>query len=186
MDLTEIRWHGRGGQGVVTAAKLLAEVALSQDAYFQAFPEYGPERMGAPIQAFTRVGSKPISIYCSIENPDLVVVLDDSLLGNVDVASGIKAGGKVIVNSSKPVSEVSAALGTDVQVFTVDATRIAEENVGRAIPNVPMMGAMLKVSGLMPLQSVEEHLRRAFGKKFSEKIVEGNVKALHKGFEEVS
>lgn len=186
-DLTEIRWHGRGGQGVVTAAKLLAEVALSQGRYFQAFPEYGPERMGAPIQAFTRIGVHPISIYCSIENPGVVVVLDSSLLSSVGVSKGLTGDGVIIVNSSKEPAELKEFFTglRDDQLYTVDATRIATDSLGRAIPNIPMIGALLKVTDLMPIDSVAEHVKKAFSKKFPEPIVEGNVKALKLAYEEV-
>lgn len=186
-DLTEIRWHGRGGQGVVTAAKLLAEVALGQGRYFQAFPEYGPERMGAPIQAFTRIGLKPITIYCGIENPGVVAVLDSSLLSSIDVAKGLMDDGVLIVNSPKKPSQLVKSIAgiRREQLYTVDATRIAVECLGKAIPNIPMIGAMLKVTDIMPFDLVANQVRKAFGKKFPEKIVEGNVKALKMAFEEV-
>lgn len=184
--LTEIRWHARGGQGAVTAAKLLAETALSQGQYFQAFPEYGPERMGAPIQAFTRISRDPIFIRSSITNPGIVVVLDPTLLGTVDVAAGLDEDGILIVNTGDEPAAVRKAMKLKGRkVFTVDANTIARETIGRAIPNTPMMGALVKVANLMPIEDVAQYVRKSFGKKFSEEIIEGNVKAVERAYAEV-
>ncbi|MHB8840696.1 MAG: 2-oxoacid:acceptor oxidoreductase family protein [Candidatus Aquicultor sp.] len=184
--LTEIRWHARGGQGAVTAAKLLAETALSQGQYFQAFPEYGPERMGAPILAFTRISNEPIHIRSSITNPEIVVVLDPTLLSAVDVTEGVGADGVLVINTGEEPAAIRKAMKLKGRkVYTVDATKIALETIGRAIPNTPMMGALVRVTGVIPIENVTEYLRKSFGKKFSEEIIEGNVKAVERAYAEV-
>lgn len=183
----EIRWHARGGQGAVTAAKLLAEAALAQGQYFQAFPEYGPERMGAPIQAFTRLSSEPIHIRSSVTNPSMVVVLDPTLLGTIDVVDGLDPDGVILVNTDKSPAEIRRDLGVAGRsVFTVNATDIARETIGRPIPNTPMLAALAKATGVMSLEHLVDHLRKSFGKKFSEEVISGNVKALERAYEEVS
>ena len=186
VKLTEIRWHARGGQGAVTAAKLLAETALSQGRYFQAFPEYGPERMGAPIQAFTRISSEPIHIRSSIANPEIVVVLDPTLLKAVDVTSGMHTDGILIVNTDDEPKAIRKAMGLKGRtIFTVNATRIAQETIGRPIPNTPMMGALVKATDMMPIENLTDYVRKSFGKKFSEEIIEGNVRAVERAYAEV-
>jgi pyruvate ferredoxin oxidoreductase gamma subunit len=183
--LVEIRWHARGGQGAVTAAKLVAETALEQDKYFQAMPEYGAERMGAPIVAFTRIADDPVTIHSSITNPDIVIVLDDSLLGTVPVADGLKEDGTVIVNTTKSPEEVRDALGVAGRtVATVDATGIAIDTIKRAIPNTPMLGALCKATGIMDIEMVIGHVERSLGKKFSDEVVAGNVAAVRRAYEE--
>ncbi len=187
-DITEIRWHGRGGQGAVTAAKFLAEIALAENNYFQAFPEYGPERMGAPIQAFTRISPKPIDLRCGVENPDIVVVLDPTLLNSIDVTDGLQKGGLLIVNTPQSPAEVKKALGLEgkeIKVYTVDATKISLETLGRAIPNTPMIGALTKVTSYFPLEKVLKVLEKSFGKKFSEEVIEKNKEAVKRAYDEV-
>ncbi|MCK4267297.1 MAG: 2-oxoacid:acceptor oxidoreductase family protein [Actinomycetia bacterium] len=184
-DLTEIRWHGRGGQGAVTAAKLVAEAALKQDKYFQASPEYGPERMGAPIQAFTRICPEPILIHCAVTNPDIVVVLDPTLLSVVNVTDGLVENGALVINTDMSPAEVRQANNIEgYKIVTVDASKIAIESIGRAIPNTPMLGAVLKATGIMDLEKVAEHIRSSFGKKFSQEIIDGNVEALTRAYQE--
>jgi pyruvate ferredoxin oxidoreductase gamma subunit len=185
--LTEIRWHGRGGQGAVTAAKMVAELALGQGKYFQAFPEYGPERSGAPIVAFTRVSDEPIQIYSGVEHPQIVVVLDPSLLDVVDVTKGAPEGAIVLVNSEMTPAELRQRYGLPdgYRYFTVPATRIATETIRRPIPNTPMVGALTRITGLFPIESVIEFLREDFSKKFPPKVVEGNIAAIRRAYEEV-
>jgi pyruvate ferredoxin oxidoreductase gamma subunit len=185
-SMTEIRWHARGGQGAVTAAKMVAELALGQGKYFQAFPEYGPERSGAPIVAFTRVSDEPIRVYAGIEHPGIVVVLDPSLLGAVDVTSGAPADVVVLVNSEATPAQVRSRYKlTGGRLFTIAANRIAIETIRRAIPNTPMVGALTRITGLFPINDVVEFLRVDFGKKFPPKVVEGNIAAIMRGYEEV-
>ncbi len=184
--LTEIRWHGRGGQGAVTAAKMVAELALGQNKYFQAFPEYGPERSGAPIVAFTRVSDAPIQIYAGIEHPQIVVVLDPSLLGIVDVTKGAPADAIVLVNSEMSPAELRKHYHLEgFHYYTIAATRIAVETIKRAIPNTPMVGALTRITGLFPIDEVVAFLRADFGKKFPPKVVEGNINAITRSYEEV-
>ncbi|MBC7347409.1 MAG: 2-oxoacid:acceptor oxidoreductase family protein [Clostridia bacterium] len=184
--ITEIRWHARGGQGAVTAAKLLAEMALAKDLYFQAFPEYGPERMGAPIQCFNRLSAAPISLYTGVDEPDLVIVVDPTLLGTVDVARGLREDGRLLVNTPASPASLRATLGLQGrQIYTVDATRISLETIGRAMPNTPMLGAALRVLGLIPLEVAVGYLRESFTPKFGAKVTEGNVAAMERAYAEV-
>ena len=184
--LTEIRWHARGGQGAVTAAKMVAEVALGQKKYFQAFPEYGPERSGAPIVAFTRISDKPIQVYAGIEHPQIVIVLDATLLSIIDVTKGAPADAIVLVNSDLPPAVLRAKYHIEGhRLYAIAATKIATETIGRPIPNTPMVGALTRITGLFPLESVVEFLRADFGKKFPPKVVEGNINAITRAYEEV-
>lgn len=184
--LTEIRWHARGGQGAVTAAKLVAELALGQGKHFQAFPEYGPERSGAPIVAFTRVSDEPIQVYCGVEHPGIVVVLDPSLLSAIDVMKGAPADAVLLVNSEMEPSQLREHYELEGgRLFTIAATRIAVETIRRPIPNTPMVGALTRITGLFPIESVVEFMRVDFGKKFPPKVVEGNIAAVMRAYEEV-
>ncbi|MGQ9626355.1 MAG: 2-oxoacid:acceptor oxidoreductase family protein [Anaerolineae bacterium] len=183
---TEIRWHGRGGQGVVTAGKLLAEAALDSGLYFQAFPDYGAERMGAPIRAYTRISPEPITLHSQIEEPDIVLVLDPTLLGAEDVAEGLKEDGILLVNTSQSPSEVREALNLHTgRVFTVDASHIAIETLGRDITNTPMLGAFAKATGLFSMEDIIEQTRRRLGKTLRKDIVEANIEAIRRATEEV-
>jgi pyruvate ferredoxin oxidoreductase gamma subunit len=179
--LIEIRWHGRGGQGAVTASKLLAETAMGSGQYFQSFPDYGPERMGAPIRAFTRLSSEPIRIHSQVEEPDIVVVLDSTLLGTVAVTEGLEEGGILLVNASMSPAEVRAATGFQSgQVFTVNASHIAIDEVGREITNAPMLGAFARATGLFDTEELAKELRAWFGKKLPAETVEANVRAMQR------
>jgi pyruvate ferredoxin oxidoreductase gamma subunit len=185
-DVYEIRWHGRGGQGVKTAATLVAEVALAEGKYSQGFPEYGPERMGAPVRGFTRISGRPVRIHSAVYYPDAVVVLDDTLLDTVDVAENLSEDGVVVVNTAKPPDEIVKKLSnTGRGVFIVNASRIAVDEIGRDIPNTPMIGALVKAVGVISLDVVLKDTEKKLGKKFSEKIVQGNLKAVRRGHEEV-
>ena len=185
-ELTEIRWHGRGGQGVVTAGKLLAETALGAGGYFQAFPDYGPERMGAPIRAFTRLSSKPITIHSQIEEPNVVLVLDPTLLGTVPVAGGLQEDGTLLVNTSMSPAEVREITGFKTgKVCTVDASHIAIEELGRKITNTSMLGAFAGATGLLDMDVLGEQLRAWFGKKISPEMIDANVRAMRRAAKEV-
>ncbi|NWF52839.1 MAG: 2-oxoacid:acceptor oxidoreductase family protein [Nitrospirae bacterium] len=186
-DFLEIRWHGRGGQGTVTAAKVLADACLSGGRYVQAFPEYGPERAGAPLRAYNRVSSKPIRMHCPVLNPQVITVVDPTLLDAVDVSEGAKEDAIFIINTPKEPEEIRKKLNTGQKqrVFTVDATKIALECIGRALPNASMLGALCKVTGLVSLEHLLEDVRKSFGKKFSQRIINGNLEATRRGYEEV-
>ena len=184
--LTEIRWHGRGGQGVVTAAKMLADLALDSGDYFQAFPDYGPERAGAPVRAFTRVSTEPIHIHSQIQEPQLVVVLDPTLLGSIDVIEGLKGDGTLIINTKESPAQVRERLGLRTgRVFTVDATRIALDTLGREITNTPMLGALAKATGILDKEELIEKTKKQFGEKFGARVAAQNVEAIERAYREV-
>jgi pyruvate ferredoxin oxidoreductase gamma subunit len=185
-DLIEIRWHGRGGQGVVTAGKLLAETALGTGRFFQAFPDYGPERMGAPIRAFTRLSSRPITVHAQIEHPDVVVVLDPTLLAGVPVVEGLREDGDLVVNTPLSPAAVRAETGLATgQVFTVDASHIAIDEMGRELTNTPMLGALARATGVFDLDELAEQLRAWFASRIPADAVEANVRALHRAAAEL-
>jgi pyruvate ferredoxin oxidoreductase gamma subunit len=185
-ELTEIRWHGRGGQGVVTAGKMLAQVALNSGQYFQAFPDYGPERAGAPIRAFTRVSPEPIHKHCQIQRPGIVLVLDPTLLEAVNVAEGLQEDGVLLVNTDESPARVRQVVGFDTgKVFTVDATKIALETLGREITNTPMLGALVKATGILTVDDLVAQTRKQFGDKFGQEIVDRNVEAIRRAADEV-
>jgi len=187
-DMLEIRWHGRGGQGAKTAALLLGEALLATGKYMQAFPEYGAERMGAPIQAFNRISDHPISLHCHVTEPDVVVVIDPTLLEAADVTEGLGPAGKLLVNTTVTPTQVRAKLGlVGRQVYTVDASGIALATIKRNIPNTPMLGALAKVSGVIDLESLIEDSHKRLEKKFRAKpeVIAGNLEAMRRGYEEV-
>lgn len=184
--MVEVRWHGRGGQGAKTASYLLAESAAADGRYVQAYPEYGAERSGAPIRSFTRISDSPIRTHSGVTNPDIVVVLDPTLLLSVDVAEGVEPGGIILVNSEDGPAQVKGQLDAkDVKVYTVPATRIAMDTLKRPIPNTPMMGALVRIMGSLDIERVKEDVRKRFATRFRPEIVEANVNALQRAFEEV-
>ena len=188
-DLIEIRWHGRGGQGAKTAALLLADAALASGKYIQAFPEYGPERMGAPVASFNRLSSEPILLHSGVTNPDVVIVLDPTLIDTVDVTEGMPENGVIIINTDKPPAEVKKGLNVagGIKVFTVDASTISKETIGREIPNTPMLGALIKATRILDFKEMMEDTRKKLEKKFKSKpeIIEGNIKAIERAYNEV-
>jgi len=187
-DIFEIRWHGRGGQGAKTAAILFADAALDSGLYIQAFPEYGPERMGAPVASFNRLSKSPISLHCSITNPHLVVILDPTLIGTVDVTEGLPDDGKIIVNTTLSPAEIKKSFKKpNIKVFTVDANGISKKEIGREIPNTPMLGALLKVSGLLDFEKTIKGIETKLAKKFKNKpeVITGNVNSVKRAYEEV-
>lgn len=187
-QLTEIRWHARAGQGAVTAAKVVAETALSADQYMQAMPEYGPERMGAPIKAFTRISDQPIEIHNNIEFPDIVIVLDESLVDVVDVAEGISDTGTIILNTCSPAADVKRALkvADTVKVACVDASGIALDTIKRDIPNTPIVGALIKVTGVIDGETFKGLLANNLKKKFGQEMIDANFAAVDRAAEEVT
>jgi len=188
MALLEIRWHGRGGQGAKTAALLFADAAVETGKYIQAFPEYGPERMGAPVFAFNRLSDEPILQHCGIKNPNIVVVLDPTLMDTVDVTEGLTDDGIILVNTQKTAQEIREQLKIKKQkVYVVDASKIAKEILKRDIPNTPMLGALIKVSKLLEFEPMLESVRKRLEHKFPNRpdLVEGNIKAIIRAYEEV-
>ena len=184
----EIRWHGRGGQGAKTAALLLADVAFNTGMYVQGFPEYGPERMGAPITAYNRLSDSEIRNHSNIYNPDYVVVVDETLLHSVDVTAGLNKDGAIVINTKKPKEEIIPLLkGYEGEVYTIDARTISMETLGKYFPNSPMLAAIVKVSGVMSKQDFLEQMRGSYQHKFTKKpeVIDGNMKALERAFEEV-
>jgi pyruvate ferredoxin oxidoreductase gamma subunit len=179
--LIEIRWHGRGGQGAVTSTEMLAQAAISEGKYAQAFPSFGPERRGAPVQAFNRVDSKvPVRIRADVTEPDHVVVLDPGLLSKVNVTSGLKKGGWVVVNTRKTAGEIKSEFGIKSPVATVNATKIAREVLGVPIVNTTMLGAVIKITGIIDKKSAHAPLEKRFGR-----LGERNIKAMETAYEQV-
>lgn len=187
-NLIEIRWHGRGGQGAKTASLLLADAAFNTGKYIQGFPEYGPERMGAPITAYNRISNNPITIHSNIYEPDYVVVVDDTLLETVNVTSGLKETGAIVINTTKSLDYLSTVLhGYKGNIYTINARKISEEALGRYFPNTPMLAAIVKVSGIMSPEEFLEDMKGSFKHKFAKKpeVIEGNMKALEMALKEV-
>ena len=187
-DLIEIRWHGRGGQGAKTASLLLADAAFNTGKYIQGFPEYGPERMGAPITAYNRISTKPITIHSNIYEPDYVVVVDDSLLESVDVTAGLKKTGAIVINTTKDAEYLKQHLkGYEGEVYKIDARKISEEALGKYFPNTPMLAAIGKVSKVMTDEEFLNDMQGSFKHKFAKKpeVIEGNMKALEMALKEV-
>ena len=180
-ELIEIRWHGRGGQGAKTASLLLADAAFNTGKYIQGFPEYGPERMGAPITAYNRISTKPITIHSNIYEPDYVVVVDDTLLESVDVTAGLKPTGAIVINTTKDSEFLKEHLkGYEGEIYKIDARKISEEALGRYFPNTPMLAAIVKVSKVMSDEELLNDMKGSFKHKFAKKpeVIEGNMKAL--------
>ncbi len=188
-DLIEIRWHGRGGQGAKTASLLLADAAFNTGKYIQGFPEYGPERMGAPLTAYNRISNTPIKIHSNIYEPDYVVVVDDSLLECVDVTAGLKENGAIVINTTKDANYLSKVLKDyNGSIYTIDARKISLENLGNYFPNTPMLAAIVKVSGIMNDEDLIKDMQDSFKHKFAKKpeVIEGNMKALQRALQEIN
>jgi pyruvate ferredoxin oxidoreductase gamma subunit len=187
-NLTEIRWHGRGGQGAKTASLLLADAAFNTGLYVQGFPEYGPERMGAPITAYNRISDERITVHSNIYEPDYVVVVDDSLLNSVPVTNGLKESGAIIINTQKTPEEIREKLnGYNGKVCTIDARSISIDCLGAYFPNTPMLAAVIKVSGIMDENAFLADMEGSFKHKFAKKpeVIEGNMNALRRSMQEV-
>lgn len=190
-EMLEVRWHGRGGQGAKTAAILLADAAASAGKYVQAFPEYGPERMGAPVVSYNRISNEPILLHSSVANPQYVAVLDPTFLGTMDVTAGVPDGGAIIVNTSRPREQITKQLkigDRDIRVYTVDASKISEEEIGRPIPNTPMLGALVGVLQVLTLDELLAEMENKLKRKFRNKpeVIEGNLQAIKRAYQEVA
>ena len=187
-DIIEIRWHGRGGQGAKTASLLLADAAFNTGKYIQGFPEYGPERMGAPITAYNRISSSPIRIHSNIYEPDYVVVVDDTLLESVDVTAGLKPEGAIVINTTKDGDELRKLLKEYAgKIYTIDARKVSMETLGKYFPNTPMLAAIVKVSGIMNENDFIKDMEGSFKHKFAKKpeVIDGNMKAIEMALNEV-
>jgi len=185
-EMLEIRWHGRGGQGAVTASKVLAESAMSLGKQIQAFPEYGSERQGAPVKSFTRISNQRIMHHSQVTSPDAVIVLDPSLLGVVDVTEGLKEDGILLINTPTPPGEIRKKINLKGRkLYTVDATGISLRNLGKSIPNTPMIGAFVGITKMLSPQAVADDFRVKFRGKFKDEIVEGNVQSILDASKEV-
>ena len=188
-DLIEIRWHGRGGQGAKTACLLLADAAFNTGKYIQGFPEYGPERMGAPITAYNRISNSPITIHSAIYEPNYVVVVDDTLLDTVDVTAGLKENGAIVINTTNDAETLKKKLnGYKGGIYTIDARSISIDALGKYFPNTPMLAAIVKVSGVIPEDQFLADMEGSFKHKFAKKpkVIDGNMKALKNTLEKVN
>ena len=188
-DLIEIRWHGRGGQGAKTACLLLADAAFNTVKYIQGFPEYGPERMGAPITAYNRISNSPITIHSAIYEPNYVVVVDDTLLDTVDVTAGLKEDGAIVINTTNDAETLKKKLnGYKGGIYTIDARSISIDALGKYFPNTPMLAAIVKVSGVIPEDQFLADMEGSFKHKFAKKpeVIDGNMKALKNTLEKVN
>ncbi len=186
--LTEIRWHGRGGQGAKTAALLLADVAFQAGKQVQGFPEYGPERMGAPITAYDRISDDEIRVHSNIYDPDFVAVVDDTLLHSVNVTGGLKENGGILINTQKSKEEILPLLGNyKGRVFAIDARKVSLATLGKYFPNTPMLAAMVKISEVMEIDVFLREMKSSLEHKFARKpeVLDGNLKALSMAIEEV-
>ena len=186
--MIEIRWHGRGGQGAKTASLLLADAAFNTGKFIQGFPEYGPERMGAPITAYNRISDNEIRIHSNIYEPDFVVVVDDSLIGTIDVTSGLKSDDTIIINTNEDIEEIRKKLnGYNGKIYTIDASKISIECLKANFPNTAMLAAVVHVTGIMSKEELISNMEDAFKHKFAKKpeVIEPNLKALLRGYEEI-
>lgn len=187
-DLIEIRWHGRGGQGAKTAALLLADVAFNIGKNVQGFPEYGPERMGAPITAYNRISDHVIRVHSNIYDPDFVAVVDETLLHTVDVTKGLSEEGGILINTEKDKEEIIPLLnGYKGKVYTIDARKISEEALGKYFPNMPMLAAMVKITEVMDEERFISEMQTSLEHKFAKKpeVLDGNMQALKTALKEV-
>ncbi|PNR94616.1 2-oxoacid:acceptor oxidoreductase family protein [Petrotoga sp. 9PWA.NaAc.5.4] len=181
----EIRWHARAGQGAKSASQFLTEAAEEAGKYSSSFPEYGAERSGAPMKAFNRVADVPIRVKSNVEKPDVVCVIDDTLLKNPEVTDGLSEDKLLLVNTTRSIEEVRKLSNFKGKIGIISATEIALEEIGKGIPNTVMIGALIRATNIVSLDAVKEKIRAAFSKKFSEEIVRANIRALERGYQEV-
>ena len=187
--MIEIRWHGRGGQGAKTASLLLADAAFNTGKYIQGFPEYGPERMGAPITAYNRISDIPIRIHSNVYTPDFVIVVDDSLIGVVDVTNGLKKNGAILVNTEKSIDEIRKLIkGYDGKIYTINASKISMECLKANFPNTSLLAAIIKISNIMTKDELLKNMEESFKHKFARKpeVIEPNMNALKRAYDEVT
>ena len=186
--MIEIRWHGRGGQGAKTASLLLADAAFNTGKYIQGFPEYGPERMGAPITAYNRISDTPIRIHSNIYEPEYVVDVDDSRIGAVDVTSGLKDNGAIVINTNEDIDSLRKKLnGFSGKIYTIDASKISLECLKANFPNTAMLAAVVNITKIMSKEELVDNMKDAFSHKFAKKpeVIEPNMEALLRGYDEI-
>ena len=185
-ETLEIRWHGRGGQGAVTAAKIVADSAVYDGKYVQAFPEFGAERAGAPVRSFNRISSEPLYLHSQIENPDVVIVLDPTLLDAVDVSDGVLDDGILIINTTESPADIRKRCNIPRgKIYTVPATDISLKELKRNIPNTPMVAALVKITGILKIDAVIDNFRKKYAAKFRPEVIEANVRAMRAAIDEV-
>ena len=184
-EIFEIRIHGRGGQGAKTAAQFIVEAALNKGKHIQSFPEYGPERAGAPMKAFARISDKQIRTYAPVVNPDVVIVIDHTLLDSVDVTEGLDEKGVLLVNTPLSPEEIKKKTKFNGKCMTVDATKISIEAVGKNLPNTPMIGALIKATACISMKDIEESINHKFLKKIGEEKTKATIDAVKKAYDEV-
>lgn len=184
-DILEIVIHGRGGQGAKTAGQLLVEAANDKGKHIQAFPEYGPERSGAPMKTYVRISDKPIKSYAPVTTPDIVIVIDSTLIGQIDVTSGVEENGILIVNSDNDAKRIKEQTGFKGKAYTVDATDISIKHLGRNLPNMPTLGALIKITGVVELDSLINKVRKTFLDKIGEEKTNANIAAINDAYEGV-
>lgn len=186
--MIEIRWHGRGGQGAKTASLLLADAAFNTGKYIQGFPEYGPERMGAPITAYNRISETPIRVHSNIYEPDFVVVVDDSLLDGVDVTKGLKPEGAILINTAANIDSIRQKLnGFEGKIYTINASKISKECLKANFPNTAMLSAIIKITGIMTKEELLKDMEESFKHKFARKpeVIEPNMEAIKRAYDEI-
>jgi len=179
----EIRIHGRGGQGAKTASQFIAEAGMDKGKYIQAFPEYGPERAGAPMVAYTRISDNPITTYAPIVNPDVVMVIDPTLIGPVDVTVGLTKDGKLIVNTNESAEDIRKKTSFKGKIYCVDATKISIDTVGKNLPNTPMLGALIKATGVIELNVITESIKHKFLKKLGEEMTNKTIEGVKRAYD---
>jgi pyruvate ferredoxin oxidoreductase gamma subunit len=184
-EVYEVRIHGRGGQGAKTASQFIAEAALGEGKQIQSFPEYGPERAGAPVKAYTRISDKPITTYAPVVNPDIVIVIDPTLMVSVDVTEGLNDDGILMVNTPKDAEDIKKDTGFKGKVYTINATKIAIDTVGKNLPNTPMLGSFVKVSGVIPIESIKDSIKSKFLKKLGEEKTQATIKGVELAYDGV-
>lgn len=188
MAYFEVRWHGRAQQGIVTAAKMVGEACLRSGKYVQAFPEFGPERMGAPVRAYNRISDEPIRLHCQVTEPKYILIADPTLISTVNVVEGVPEDAIFIINTPKSPKEMRSELKLNSKkaaVYTLDASKISIETIGRNMPNTPMLGALAKATNVITLDALIDNFKENYSKKFSPKVIDGNVAAMNRGFQEV-
>ena len=188
-NMIEIRWHGRGGQGAKTASLLLADAAFNTGKYIQGFPEYGPERMGAPLTAYNRISDTRIRIHSNIYEPDFVVIVDDTLIGTIDVLEGLKKDGAILINTNENIEDIRKKLGGfNGKIYTIDATKISREYLKANFPNTALLAAIVKITGIMGKDELEKNMKEAFLHKFARKpeVIEPNMQVIKKAYDKLN